>query len=106
MIISLHVHTLSCMPPCRAIVVIGSTGSGKSRLAVDLARSLSEQCEVVSADSKQIFRGLDVGSAKTTAREQCGVVHHLVDCRPAHSTYSVGEFRRDACAAVRVRATR
>lgn len=88
------------MPPCRTIVVIGSTGSGKSRLAVDLARSLTA-AEVVSADSKQIFRGLDVGSAKTTAREQCGVAHHLVDCRPAHSTYSVGEFRRDACAAVR-----
>jgi tRNA dimethylallyltransferase len=83
----------------QSIVIIGATGSGKSRLAVDLALSLSN-CEVLSADSKQVYRGLDVGSAKASVTEQRGVTHHLVDQIPSHALYSVNQFRQDANAAV------
>lgn len=58
-------------------VIAGPTGSGKSRLAVDLAREV--RGEIVNADSQQIYRGLDVGTAKPTARERAAVPHHLFD---------------------------
>ena len=105
----------SASPPppieARVIFIVGATGCGKSRLSVDLALALAAahssagsnggtQCEIVSADSKQVFRGLDIGSAKTTAAEQRGVRHHLTDCLAPHAPFSVGEFRRAAAATI------
>jgi tRNA dimethylallyltransferase len=65
----------------RLVVIVGPTGSGKSRLAIDLARAVSG--EVVSADSQQVYRGMDIGTGKVSAAERAEVPHHLIDvCEP------------------------
>lgn len=67
--------------PPRLVVVIGPTASGKTRLAIDLARAAGG--EVVSADSQQVYRGMDIGTGKASAAERAGVPHHLIDvCEP------------------------
>ncbi|MEC9372278.1 MAG: tRNA (adenosine(37)-N6)-dimethylallyltransferase MiaA [Planctomycetota bacterium] len=80
-------------------VIIGPTASGKSGLALELARRLSTQGragEIVSADSMQIYRGLDIGSAKAKPREQRAAPHHLIDiCEPTES-FSVDAWLRAA----------
>jgi tRNA dimethylallyltransferase len=74
--------TTSCkQTPSPLIVVIGTTGVGKTKLSVELAKIL--ESEVVSADSMQVYRGLDIGSAKVTSEESAGVPHLLIDvCEP------------------------
>ncbi|HLU68119.1 MAG TPA: tRNA (adenosine(37)-N6)-dimethylallyltransferase MiaA [Kofleriaceae bacterium] len=65
----------------RLVVVVGPTGAGKSQLAVDVARAAGG--EVVSADSQQVYRGMDIGTGKVTFAERAGVPHHLIDvCDP------------------------
>lgn len=64
-------------PGQRILVLAGPTASGKSALAVELARRLGG--EIVNADSQQVYRGLDVGTAKPTAAERAGIPHHLLD---------------------------
>ena len=61
----------------KVIAVVGPTSSGKSDLAVNLARRFNG--EVVSADSRQVYKGLNIGSGKITKREMKGVPHHLLD---------------------------
>ena len=61
----------------RTIVICGATATGKSDLAVELAREIDG--EIVNADSMQIYRGMDIGTAKLTQPERKGVVHHLLD---------------------------
>lgn len=80
------------------MVVVGPTASGKSALAVELALALGG--EVVNADAVQLFRGMDVGSAKVTPAERRGVAHHLLDVLHVHEATSVAAFQRDARAAV------
>lgn len=74
-------------------VIIGPTAGGKSGLAVDVAMVLREKhgisAEIVTADSIQVFRGLDIGSAKPTAAEQRGVPHHLIDVIEPTAAFSV-----------------
>ena len=85
------------------IVIVGPTASGKSGLAVALAHAYGaegQRAEVVSADSMLVYRGMDVGTAKPTARERGGVVHHLVDVLDVTQTASVAEFQSMARAAV------
>ncbi len=82
----------------RLVVVVGPTASGKSALAVDLALALGG--EVVNADAVQLFRGMDVGSAKVTPEERRGVPHHLLDVLDVDQATSVAAFQRDARAAV------
>ena len=77
------------MPP-KILVISGPTASGKTRLAVELA--LRHGGEVVSADSMQIYRGLDVGTAKITPQETCGIPHHGVDILTPEKTFSVADF--------------
>jgi len=78
----------------KLIVVAGTTASGKSDLGVELARRFNG--EVVSADSRQVFRGLDLGSGKITPEETQGVPHHLIDvCNPG-DFFSVHDFQRMA----------
>jgi tRNA dimethylallyltransferase len=68
------------MPP-RLVVIVGPTASGKSRLAIDVARAVGG--EVVSADSQQVYRGMDIGTGKVSAAERALVPHHLIDvCDP------------------------
>ena len=61
----------------RIVVVAGPTASGKTRLGIELAQALGG--EIVSADSMQIYRRMDIGTAKPTAEEQAAVPHHLID---------------------------
>jgi tRNA dimethylallyltransferase len=77
-----------------AIAILGPTGSGKSELAMRIARDLP--VEIISVDSAQVYRGLDIGTAKPSAAERYAVPHHLVDIREPEQVYSAGEFRTDA----------
>jgi tRNA dimethylallyltransferase len=81
------------------VVVLGPTASGKSDLAVKLARKFNG--EVVSADSRQVYKGLDIGSGKITKREMRGVKHHLLDVAPARSVFTASRYRTLARRAVR-----
>ncbi|XP_050247758.1 tRNA dimethylallyltransferase 9 isoform X1 [Quercus robur] len=83
----------------KVIVISGPTGAGKSRLALELAKRLNG--EIISADSVQVYRGLDVGSAKPSPSERKEVPHHLVDILHPSEEYSVGQFFEDARQATR-----
>jgi tRNA dimethylallyltransferase len=84
----------------RALVVLGPTGSGKSALAMAVAQHLPLPVELVSVDSAQVYRGMDIGTAKPSAAEQAALPHHLIDLRDPEQAYSAGEFRRDCLAAI------
>ena len=87
------------MRPSRPVVaVVGPTASGKTRLSVGLARAVGG--EIVNADSVQLYRGMDVGSAKATDEERDGVAHHLLDVLDPSQEASVAAFQRDARAAI------
>jgi len=78
-------------------IILGPTGSGKTALVVDLVREgRLTGVEVVSADSRQVYRFLDIGTAKPTEEERRTVSHHLVDVLDPSETYSAGRFRCDA----------
>lgn len=76
------------------IMITGPTASGKSALAVDVAERLGT--EIVSADSRQVYRGIPIVTAMPTAEERARVRHHLVDMLPLDAYYSAAEFERDA----------
>jgi tRNA dimethylallyltransferase len=80
------------------IAVVGPTATGKTALAVALAQRLGG--EVVNADSMQLYRGMDVGTAKPTAEERGGVPHHLLDVWHVRQAASVAEYRRLARAEI------
>lgn len=82
----------------RVIAVVGPTASGKTSLAIELAKTLSG--EVISADSRQVYRGLDIGTGKATAEEMAGVPHHLIDICDPTAIYTAEDFVRDANAAI------
>jgi tRNA dimethylallyltransferase len=76
------------------LCIIGPTASGKSARAVEEA--LKRGGEVISVDSRQVYRGLDIGTEKITREEMQGVPHHLIDIRDACEPYSAGDFVADA----------
>lgn len=76
------------------IAVVGPTASGKTGLAITLAQKFSG--EVISADSRQVYRGLDIGTAKVTAAEAQGVPHHLLDVVSLPDIYTAQDFVQDA----------
>ncbi len=80
------------------IVVLGPTASGKSGLAIALAQHFDG--EIVSADSRQVYRDLDIGTAKVTAEEQELVPHHLLDVANVEEVYTVSQFQQQAIAAI------
>ena len=84
------------LPP--VVAVVGPTAAGKSDLAVELARRLDG--EVVNADAMQVYRGMDIGTAKLTTPERRGVAHHLLDVLDVTDTATVAEFQQLARAAV------
>uniref|UniRef100_A0A7I4DSN2 tRNA dimethylallyltransferase n=2 Tax=Physcomitrium patens TaxID=3218 RepID=A0A7I4DSN2_PHYPA len=81
----------------RVVIIAGPTGVGKSRLALALAKRL--RGEIISADSVQVYRTLDVGSAKTPVDEREGIPHHLIDIVDPSQDYTAGYFYDDARAA-------
>jgi len=74
--------------------VVGPTGSGKSALALSVAQQFGG--EIVNCDSLQLYRGFDIGTAKTPAGERRGVPHHLFDVLSPQESYSAGEYAREA----------
>jgi tRNA dimethylallyltransferase len=80
------------------IAVVGPTAAGKSRLGLELA--VAHGGEIVSCDSLQVYRGLDIGSAKPTREEQQRVPHHLIDVADPAQEFSAAEYGRQARAAV------
>jgi tRNA dimethylallyltransferase len=90
--------------PLAPLVVIGGpTATGKTGLAIALAERLLARgipAEIVSADSRQVFRGLDIGTAKATAEERARVVHHGLDLVEPDQPYSVAQFRDHALGAL------
>jgi tRNA dimethylallyltransferase len=80
------------------IAVVGPTAAGKSALSLQLARALGG--EVISADSMQLYRGMDIGTAKLTAAERAGVPHHLLDIWPVTEAANVSEYQRLARLAI------
>lgn len=76
------------------VVVTGPTASGKTALALDIASALG--CDIISADSRQIYRELPVGTAAPTAAEQARARHHLVGCKSVTEGYSAAAFESDA----------
>ncbi|MGO1258197.1 MAG: tRNA (adenosine(37)-N6)-dimethylallyltransferase MiaA [Brachybacterium sp.] len=79
------------------IAVVGATATGKSDLAIALAEQLDG--EVINADALQLYRGMDIGTAKVTAQERRGVRHHLLDVLEVTQEASVSAYQRDARAA-------
>mgnify|MGYP003394200103 FL=1 len=83
----------------KLIVVVGPTASGKSDLAVALARKFNG--EIISADSRQVYRGLNIGSGKITKREMKGVPHHMLDVANPKNVYTVSQYQKAAQKIVR-----
>ena len=77
----------------KAIVIAGPTGVGKTKISIDLASELN--AEIISSDSAQVYKGLNIGTAKITEEEMQGIKHHLIDIVEPVSKYSVGNFEKD-----------
>lgn len=77
-----------------AIVITGPTGVGKTDLSIEVAKMVGG--EIISADSMQIYQGMDIGTAKATQVERGGVPHYLLDIRPVHALFDVSDFFQEA----------
>jgi tRNA dimethylallyltransferase len=85
------------LPP--ALAIMGPTASGKTRLAIELAQALSG--EIISVDSGLVYRTMNIGTAKPTLEERCGVPHHLIDILDPSEAFSTGQFRESALSLMR-----
>lgn len=83
----------------RALALTGPTASGKTALSLDIAENLG--CEIVSLDSMQIYKGMDIGTAKATESEKERVPHHMIDVISPRELYNTESYRRDALTAAR-----
>lgn len=83
----------------KCLAVVGSTASGKSALALALAKAFDG--EIVSVDSMQVYRGMDIGTAKPTARERADVVHHMIDVCAPETPFSAADYAAGALDAIR-----
>jgi tRNA dimethylallyltransferase len=82
---------------CPVIVLVGPTAVGKTELSFRLAERFG--CEIISMDSMQVYRGMDIGTAKPSLEEQAQVPHHLIDIADPDEQYDAARFVRDALAA-------
>lgn len=80
------------------LVIVGPTAVGKTAFCIELARRLP--AEIVTADSMQVYRGMDIGTAKPTAEERRGVPHHGIDLAEPEEEFNVADYRRHALAAI------
>lgn len=84
--------------PGKVVAVVGPTASGKTKLSIAIAEAFGG--EVISADSRQIYRGMDIGTAKPSHEEMRGIPHHLIDIKNPDEPYTVAEYKQDAVAAI------
>ena len=75
------------------IVITGPTGVGKTKMSIELAKKYD--AEIINGDAVQVYRGLDIGSAKVTEAEKEGIVHHLFDIREVDEDYSIYNYQKD-----------
>ena len=78
----------------KVLVIVGPTASGKTAFSLDMAESLNG--EIISGDSIQVYRSLDIGSGKITESEMRGIPHHLIDVLDPHERYSAADFQKAA----------
>ncbi|MBU1557880.1 tRNA (adenosine(37)-N6)-dimethylallyltransferase MiaA [Patescibacteria group bacterium] len=83
----------------KIIVIVGQTSSGKTDLSVELAKKFNG--EVISADSRQVYKGLDVGSGKVTKNEMKGIPHYLLDITSPNRAFSINQFKNKADKAIK-----
>jgi tRNA dimethylallyltransferase len=82
----------------KLIVILGPTASGKTELAIKLAKNFNG--EIVNADSRQVYKGMDIGTAKPTKKEMRGVPHHLLDVASPKRKFTVAQYRKLALKAI------
>ena len=82
----------------KVIVIVGPTASGKTAISIELAKKLNG--EIISSDSMQIYKDMDIGTAKVTTEEMQGIKHYLVDCISPDERYTVSDFKKDAESAI------
>ena len=82
----------------KVIVICGPTASGKTALSIDLAKHING--EIVSADSMQIYKYMDIGTAKPTKEEMQGIKHYMIDIIYPNQRYSVANYQKDAIKAI------
>ena len=83
----------------KVIVIAGPTASGKTSLSIELAKKIDG--EIVSADSMQIYKDMDIGTAKVTKEEMQGIKHYLIDFIEPTKRYTVSDFKRDSISAIK-----
>ena len=83
----------------RVLIIVGPTAVGKTEITLKTAEKVD--CEIVSADSRQIYRYMDIGTAKPTREELSRVPHHFIDCRDPDKYFSAGEYGRKARSCIR-----
>jgi len=82
----------------KLIVILGSTASGKSELAIKLAKKFKG--EIVSADSRQVYKKMDIGTAKPTKKERKEILHYLIDIKNPNQIYTVWQYKKEAIKAI------
>jgi tRNA dimethylallyltransferase len=90
----------------RPLAIVGPTGTGKSRLALEIAERIHAGAEIVNADAMQLYRGMDVGTAKLSVAERRGIAHHQLDVLDVTETASVARYQQAAAADVEAIAAR
>lgn len=96
--VRVYVRNYSMSQKPKIIAVVGATSTGKTAFAVALAKKVNG--EVVSVDSRQVYRGLNLGTGKVTKKEMGGIPHHLLDCASPARTYTASLYLRDARRAI------
>lgn len=90
----------------RPLAIVGPTGTGKSRLALEVAERIDGGAEIVNADAMQLYRGMDIGTAKLPVAERRGIPHHQLDVLDVTETASVARYQQGAAADVAAIAAR
>lgn len=76
----------------KLIVIVGPTAVGKTKLSIDLAKRLP--AEIISGDSMQVYKGMDIGTGKVTKSEAAGIPHYMIDLKKPHESFSVAEYKQ------------
>lgn len=84
---------MTVAPKPKLLVLVGPTAVGKTKLSIEMARQFD--AEIISGDSMQVYRHMDVGTAKISEQEMEGIKHHLIDIHEPEYPYSVAQFQED-----------